>query len=34
MDQWRKDYPEAFERPYDAAAGLRFEGWLAKGGAK
>jgi len=34
MDQWRREYPEAFERPYDAAAGLQFEGWLAKGGAK
>ncbi len=34
MDQWRRDYPEAFEREYDPASGLRFEGWLHKGGAK
>jgi trimethylamine-N-oxide reductase (cytochrome c) len=28
MDQWRKDYPEAFEREYDPAAGLRFDAWV------
>ena len=30
MEQWRKDYPEAFERKYDAAAGLRFDAWVVK----
>jgi len=28
MEEWKKQYPAAFERPYDAAAGLRVEGWL------
>ena len=28
MDQWRRDYPEAFEREYDPAAGLRFDAWV------
>ena len=32
MDQWKRDYPEAFERDYDPAAGLRFEAWVEKGG--
>jgi trimethylamine-N-oxide reductase (cytochrome c) len=32
MDQWRKDYPEAFERNYDPAAGLRMDAWIEKGG--
>jgi trimethylamine-N-oxide reductase (cytochrome c) len=31
MDQWRKDYPEAFERKYDPAAGLRFDAWVEGG---
>jgi hypothetical protein len=34
MDKWRRENAEAFEREYDPAAGLRFEGWLDKGGAK
>lgn len=34
MDGWRRDYPEAFEREYDPASGLRFEGWLDKGGVQ
>jgi trimethylamine-N-oxide reductase (cytochrome c) len=34
-DEWRKTNPEAFARPYDAAAGLRFEAWVEQeGGAK
>ena len=33
MEQWRKDYPEAFERPYDPASGLKFDAWVTKGGA-
>ena len=32
--QWQKDYPEAFNREYDPAAGLRFEAWVEKGGKK
>jgi len=31
MDQWRRDYPEAFERKYDPAAGLRFDAWIEGG---
>ena len=31
MDQWRQDYPEAFARKYDAAAGLRFDAWIEGG---
>ncbi len=31
MDQWRKDFPEAFERKYDPAAGLRFDAWIVGG---
>jgi len=30
MDQWRRDYPEAFERKYDPAGGLRFDAWVIK----
>jgi trimethylamine-N-oxide reductase (cytochrome c) len=30
MDQWRRDYPEAFQRDYDPASGLRFEAWIVK----
>jgi len=30
MEQWQKDHPEAFERKYDAAAGLRFDAWVVK----
>ncbi len=32
MDQWRKDYPESFEKKYDPASGLRFDAWIEKGG--
>jgi trimethylamine-N-oxide reductase (cytochrome c) len=31
MDQWRKDYPEAFVREYDPASGLRFNAWVEGG---
>ncbi|MFC1902175.1 molybdopterin dinucleotide binding domain-containing protein, partial [Chloroflexota bacterium] len=31
MDAWRKQYPEAFEREYDPASGLRFNGWVEGG---
>ena len=34
-DEWRAANPEAFARPYDHAAGLRFEAWVVQeGGAK
>jgi molybdopterin guanine dinucleotide-containing S/N-oxide reductase-like protein len=28
MDEWQKQYPEAFKREYDPASGLRFNGWV------
>jgi anaerobic selenocysteine-containing dehydrogenase len=34
MDQWRKDYPDAFEREYHPDAGLRFDAWVIKEGEK
>ncbi len=32
MEEWRKQYPEAFEKEYDPASGLRFNAWVEKGG--
>jgi molybdopterin guanine dinucleotide-containing S/N-oxide reductase-like protein len=29
-DKWRRDYPEAFARTYDHAAGLRTDAWMIK----
>lgn len=34
MDRWRREYPEAFERKYDPAAGLRFDAWVVEGDEK
>ncbi len=31
MEGWKKDYPEAFNREYDPASGLRFNGWVEGG---
>jgi len=31
MEEWRKQYPEAFEREYDPACGLRFNAWVEGG---
>jgi molybdopterin guanine dinucleotide-containing S/N-oxide reductase-like protein len=31
MEEWRKKYPEAFEREYDPASGLRFNAWVEGG---
>jgi anaerobic selenocysteine-containing dehydrogenase len=31
--EWKKANPEAFKRPYDPGAGLRFESWVVKEGA-
>jgi len=33
MDKWRREYPDAFERDYDPASGLKFTGWV-EGGKK
>jgi anaerobic selenocysteine-containing dehydrogenase len=30
MEEWRKLYPDAFNRDYDPASGLRFDGWVIK----
>jgi trimethylamine-N-oxide reductase (cytochrome c) len=30
-EEWRRDYPEAFEREYDPASGLRFNAWVEGG---
>jgi trimethylamine-N-oxide reductase (cytochrome c) len=32
LDALRREYPEAFSRPYDKASGLLLEGVLARGG--
>jgi anaerobic selenocysteine-containing dehydrogenase len=32
MEKWRKENPDAFQRDYDPAAGLRFNAWI-EGGA-
>ena len=29
-DQWKADYPEAFERDYDPAIGINRKSWLAE----
>jgi molybdopterin guanine dinucleotide-containing S/N-oxide reductase-like protein len=34
MEEWRKQYPEAFKRPYDPAAGLCFNGWVEEEASK
>jgi hypothetical protein len=28
MAEWRQQYPEAFEKEYDPASGLRFNAWV------
>ncbi len=28
MEEWMKQYPEAFEKEYDPASGLRFNAWV------
>ncbi len=32
MDEWRNNYPDAFERDYDPAYGPLFSGWVIKEG--
>ena len=34
LDELRRQYPEAFNRPYNRASGLKFERVLAKQGGK
>jgi len=31
MEEWSKQYPEAFEKEYDPASGLRFNAWVEGG---
>jgi trimethylamine-N-oxide reductase (cytochrome c) len=31
MEEWRKTYPEAFEREYDPAYGLHTDAWIEGG---
>ena len=31
IEEWRTKYPEAFEREYEPAAGLRFNAWVEEG---
>ena len=28
MEEWMLKYPEVFQREYDGASGLRFDGWI------
>lgn len=28
MEEWMEQYPEAFEKEYDPASGLRFNAWV------
>jgi hypothetical protein len=28
MGEWKNKHPEAFSRPYDSGAGLRFDAWI------
>jgi hypothetical protein len=28
MEKWKEQYPEAFQREYDPASGLSFNGWI------
>ena len=31
MEKWMNQYPEAFEKEYDPASGLRFNAWVEGG---
>jgi molybdopterin guanine dinucleotide-containing S/N-oxide reductase-like protein len=31
MEEWKKQFPDAFEREYDSASGLRFNAWVEGG---
>jgi hypothetical protein len=28
MEKWQRQYPAAFEKEYEPASGLRFNGWV------
>ena len=30
MEEWKRNYPEAFQREYDSASGLLFSSWIAE----
>jgi trimethylamine-N-oxide reductase (cytochrome c) len=30
MGRWMSEYPESFNRAYDPASGLRFDGWIER----
>ena len=34
MDEWRRKYPEAFNRDYDSNAGLTYSSWVIEGDEK
>ena len=34
MKEWKKQYPEAFQREYDPDSGLRFNAWVIEEGGK
>jgi trimethylamine-N-oxide reductase (cytochrome c) len=31
MQEWREQYPEAFDRDYDPGSGLKFDAWVEGG---
>lgn len=31
MEQWKKDYPDAFDRDYDPAIGINYSSWVIEG---
>ena len=31
MEQWKEQHPDAFEREYSPASGLRFNAWIEGG---
>ena len=28
MEQWKKDYPDAFARDYDPGVGINYDSWV------
>lgn len=30
IEEWKREYPEAFNRPYDPDSGLRSDAWIEK----
>ena len=31
MEQWKRDYPDAFARDYDPAIGINYDSWVVEG---